>query len=387
MTSKPQFSDQISAGDDFPIHQASEFVRHAATSDRNFYDRYYFNLHASSADYFAIFGLGQYPNLGVTDAFLAVTRNGRQRIMRASRPLGDRMDISVGPLRIEVIEPLHKLRVVVEPNEAEVAMDVTWTGSHPPFEEPRQYLRVKGAVVFDTQRFAQLGRWEGTLSVAGETLAVTPDVCGGSRDRSWGVRPVGEKQPDGIREGLSVMAGMWNYFPIDFGDHSIVYMCHEEPSGNRPLQEAVRIWADPQRELEWLGEPQWEHDMEPGTRLLRSSRITLPDAPEGPITIEGRPLLTNYVSLGTGYGMDADWRHGMYQGDSEVVQALDWDVEEIEGLAQYGVVDSVGEFAYGDNTGHGLYEHGFFGPFPKMGLFDRGDLHPSDGPDPADDAG
>ena len=29
--------------DDFPIHQTSEPMRHVATSDRNFYDRYYFN--------------------------------------------------------------------------------------------------------------------------------------------------------------------------------------------------------------------------------------------------------------------------------------------------------------------------------------------------------
>ncbi len=37
-------------------------MRHPAPSDRNCYDRYYFNLHPSSGEYFAIFGLGQYPN-------------------------------------------------------------------------------------------------------------------------------------------------------------------------------------------------------------------------------------------------------------------------------------------------------------------------------------
>ena len=72
----------VSGWDDYPVHQTSEFIRHVATSDRNFYDRYYFNLHPSSDEYFAIFGLGQYPNLGTTDAFLAVTKDGSQRIMR-----------------------------------------------------------------------------------------------------------------------------------------------------------------------------------------------------------------------------------------------------------------------------------------------------------------
>ena len=140
----------ISSWDDYPVHQAAEYLRHVATSDRNFYDRYYFNLHASADDYFAILGLGQYPNLGVTDAFIAVTKGDRQRIIRASRPLLDRRNTSVGPITIEVIEPLERLRVTVEPNEHDIALDVVWTASVPAFEEPRQYLRSRGKVIFDT---------------------------------------------------------------------------------------------------------------------------------------------------------------------------------------------------------------------------------------------
>ena len=158
-----QFERSVSSWDDYPVHQTSEFIRHAATSDRNFYDRYYFNLHSSSDEFFAIFSLGQYPNLGTTDAFLAVTKDDTQRIVRMSKPLDDRADISVGPMRIEIIEPLQELRVVVDPNEADISMDVVWRGTIPAFEEPRQYLRRRGTVVFDTQRFAQLGRWEGCL--------------------------------------------------------------------------------------------------------------------------------------------------------------------------------------------------------------------------------
>ena len=59
----------LSSMDDYPLHQVAEPIRHAATSDRNFYDRYYFNLHASSDELFMVMGLGQYPNLAVQDAF------------------------------------------------------------------------------------------------------------------------------------------------------------------------------------------------------------------------------------------------------------------------------------------------------------------------------
>ena len=43
----------ISSWVDFPVHQTSLPVRYVATSDRNFYDRYYFNLHASSDELFS----------------------------------------------------------------------------------------------------------------------------------------------------------------------------------------------------------------------------------------------------------------------------------------------------------------------------------------------
>jgi hypothetical protein len=355
----------LSSWDDYPVHQAPELIRHAATSDRNFYDRYYFNCLPTGGEWFAIFGLGQYPNLGVTDAFVDVRLAGQQHVVRASAPLVDRADTRVGPLRVEVLEPLRRLRFVVEATEHSVAMDLTWEGFGPAIEEPRQYLRSEGKVVFDTQRLAQMGSWTGTLSVGGTDLAVTPDRCWGSRDRSWGIRPVGEPEPDGIRQGVNVMAGMWNYFPMRFDDHSIFYICQERADGSRPLVQGERVWLDGR--IEELGTPLHEHRFEPGTRMLVGSTLRFP---ETGVEIECTPLLANFISVGTGYGMDADWRHGMYQGPEPVVQGLVLEVDEWRGLAQYGVVDHVARFEYDGRVGFGLYEHGFFGPFPRYGMTD-----------------
>ena len=44
-------------------------ARTSATSDRNFYDRCYFNAHDRTGDIFLVTGLGVYPNLGVIDAY------------------------------------------------------------------------------------------------------------------------------------------------------------------------------------------------------------------------------------------------------------------------------------------------------------------------------
>jgi hypothetical protein len=365
----------LSSWDDFPVHQAPEFIAHPGTSDRNFYDRYYFNMHAKSDEWFAIFGFGQYPNLGVVDAFIDVRKGADQHVVRASKPLTDRGDLSIGPFRIEVLEPLRRLRVVVEPTEHSVAMDVTWEGHTPAMVEPRQYLRSRGKVIFDTQRLAQTGTWSGTLSVGGKDISITPDRCWGNRDRSWGIRPVGEPEPGGIRQGELVLNGMWNYFPMQFADHAIMYICHEQDDGQRPLVQGERIWADPRREVEDLGPSEHAHHLIPGTRVIDRSMVRFPQAD---LEIACTSLLPNYVSIGTGYGIDADWRHGMYQGPDEVVQGLVLAVDEVKGLAQYGIVDHVAQFSYGDVVGYGLLEHGFFGPYNRCGLTDGGVVAPAD---------
>ena len=133
--------------------------------------------------------------------------------------------------------------------------------------------------------------------------------------------------------------------------------------------------STPNRRSGWGG-PEWQHEMRSGTRLLDRSEIRFPGAPGGELVLTAEPMVTNFVSVGTGYGIDEDWRHGMWQGPELVVQGLSWKVDEVSGLAQYGIVDSVGRFEYDGNVGYGLYEHGFFGPFPKLDLHDRGDVHP-----------
>ena len=73
----------LSPLDDLPIHQVAQPVRQPGTSDRNFYDRYYFNCHPCSDELFLIKGMGQYPNLGVQDAFALVHRGDEHRVVQS----------------------------------------------------------------------------------------------------------------------------------------------------------------------------------------------------------------------------------------------------------------------------------------------------------------
>lgn len=360
----------ISTMDDFPVHQIADVVRNTATSDRNFYDRYYFNLMCPDEDVFIVFSLGQYPNLATQDCFLLVRHGDDHKVLRASRELGDRADISVGPMRIEVLEGLKRLRLVVEKNEHNITMDVEFNGFHHPFLEPRHYIRKKGRVLFDTMRFAQLGSWKGTLTMGGKTWQITPDKWMGSRDRSWGVRPVGEAEPQGIHAGTPSMEGMWNYFPVMFDDFVLLYIVNETNSG-RSIEEGIRVWKDPAREPEWLGSPEHDHSFVsagPFKAEIKEGVVRFPEAPGGLLELRGTPLpLQTYLTVGTGYGLDPDWRHGMYQGPLKV-EYRTWSYKT-DADKMWGLIETPAKFTLkgpqGEKKGFGMMEFAFFSHLKK----------------------
>ena len=68
--------------DEYPIHQSPLSMLRVATSDRNFYDRNYFNAFDQNGENLLITGGGYYPNVGVKDAFLSLRRADRQWTVR-----------------------------------------------------------------------------------------------------------------------------------------------------------------------------------------------------------------------------------------------------------------------------------------------------------------
>src|SRR3954462_1719932 len=110
--------------DEYPIHQTPLSLAYVGSSDRNFYDRCYFNAHDRSGEILFVTGLGYYPNLGVKDAYAAVRRGSKQGVVRCSDAIDDdRLAPTVGPYRIEVIDPLHKVRIVCDAADKGVGFD------------------------------------------------------------------------------------------------------------------------------------------------------------------------------------------------------------------------------------------------------------------------
>lgn len=366
--------------DEYPIHQVGLPVTWAGSSDRNFYDRCYLNAHDRTGDIFLVTGAGYYPNLGVKDAFVLVRRGDEQTAVHLSDAIDDdRLNQRVGAYRIEVQEPLKRLRVVLEETEG-IAMDLTWEGSYDVLQEQPHVMRSGSRVTLDAQRFAQVGTWEGTLSIDGTDIAVTPDTWVGTRDRSWGIRPVGEAEPAG-RPADPPFDGMWwLYVPMRFEEYAVVLIMQEDPSGFRVLNDCTRIWKDGR--VEQLGWPRAAVRYAPGTRVPTGATITCTTPDGAPVVLEVESRLAVPIHVGGGYGGDADWTHGMWKGP-DFTERLTYDITapDVAGRVMFGVIDHVGRALCHDGRGDGdegwgLFEHGALGRHDPSGFTDWFDVAP-----------
>lgn len=351
-------------------------MRHMATSDRNAYDRCYLNAHDRSGEVFLVTGLGVYPNLGVVDAYATVAVGRHQHTVRFSDALGDdRMTQTVGPYRVEVIEPLRRVRLVCDAAHLGVGFDLIFTGSFPAVEEPRHVMRQQGRIILDAQRFAQVGTWTGRLEVKGAAVSVDDEQWVGTRDRSWGIRPVGEPEPAGraAAEPEEDFGFWWTYAPLRFDDFALVVMAQEDGEGHRLLSEAVRVWGPEHApRVEQLGWPDVHVRYAPGTRHPTGATLSLGRRGRH-VEVEVETL--GYVALncGPGYGGDPDWGHGQWRGRgwSEAV-TVDLDDPAIAGRVPFGVVDHVARARLEDAEGWGMFEHGTFGRHVPSGFSDWG---------------
>lgn len=128
--------------DDYPIHQTPLPLAYPATSDRNVYDRTWFNGYGNDGSWYFGFGMAIYPHRGILDAaFSTVTEGGLQHCFYGSRRApAERTDMSVGPLRLEVIEPLRKTRIILEHNDSGLACDLIFSTRTAGIQEARQTL-------------------------------------------------------------------------------------------------------------------------------------------------------------------------------------------------------------------------------------------------------
>ena len=360
--------------DEYPLHQSPLSLGHVASTDRNFYDRWYFNAHDRDGGTFLVTGLGYYPNLGVKDAYAAVRRGDKQWVVRFSDALDDdRLHPSVGAYRVEVKDPLKQVRIVCEPGDRGLGFDLSWEASFPAIDEERHLMRQGRRSIIDTWRFAQLGTWSGTLVVDGAETQVTPDTWLGSRDRSWGIRPVGEAEPAGRPAYGEEFGFWWLYVPLRFESFAIVLIAQEDGSGHRTLNDAVRIWPDGR--VDQLGWPRVQIDYRPGSRHPERARVHLSERDGSPVVLDIEPSTYVPLHIGCGYGGDPEWLHGQWRGPGWTESAVyDFTDPQIMSRVPWGVIDYVARATCGDAVGWGLFEHGTIGRHLPSGFADLGSV-------------
>ncbi|HYZ98698.1 MAG TPA: hypothetical protein VE575_08115, partial [Acidimicrobiales bacterium] len=313
-------------------------------------------------------------NLGVTDAFATVRRGDRQWTVRCSDALDDdRLTPAVGPYRIEVVEPLRRIRLVCDRDDHGLGFDLTWDGSFPAVMEPHHLMRGGGGpgnrAILDASRFAQVGTWEGVLRVAGEELTVSAERWVGARDRSWGIRPVGEAEPAGRPSDDPTAGFWWLYMPLRFDDCAVIVIAQENPDGYRTLNAAARVGPDGR--VEQLGWPEVEIAYTPGTRLPERATIGLRARGGKPLELEVTSLGHVALHVGAGYGGDRDWAHGQWRGRGWVEGATyDLSDPEVASRIPFGVVDHIGRATLDGAEGWGLFEHASVGRHDPSGFAD-----------------
>jgi hypothetical protein len=352
--------------DEYPIHQTPLPMARAATSDRNFYDRCYLNAHDRTGEVFFITGLGTYPNLGVVDAYATVRVGDQQHTLRLSDALDERSTTqAVGPYRIEVVDPLTELRLLCD--HPDLGFDLTWRGSFPAVLEQPHLMLGATRPTLEAQRFAQVGTWQGALHVAGREFDVQDWV--GTRDRSWGIRPVGDADPAGRSAEQPIDGFWWLYVPMRFDDFALVVIVQESPDGFRTLNDATRVFPDGR--VEQLGWPRVEIDYLPGTREPVGARLHLTTPSGDALLVEIEPLSGVALHVGCGYGGDPDWSHGQWKGrDWAELTSYDLTTQAIRDRLPWGVTDFAAKAVCNGQVGWGLFEHASMGRHDPSGFAD-----------------
>lgn len=366
----------ITSFDDYCVHQTAQPIAEPAQSDRNFYDRYWFNGFDDKGSYLFGVGLGLYPNRRVMDGHFSVAMGDRQVAFHGSRRAPkDRRDTAVGPLAIEVLEPLRRVRVSLAPNEHGISCDLVFTAASVPHEEPQNVLYDDGHLIMHNSRFTQMGYWQGHFTVNGKRHEVNRAY--GTRDRSWGVRPVGE--PQGGAPGLmNAEPGVyWIWNPINFGD-VCTHMGSFEDREGRPTQVSADLLPlyDRPEDIPREGAPglvrmldvAHQVDWVKGTRRPARAAMQFRGDNAQHYEISMEPL-QRFHMLGIGY-THTEWGHGFWKGELETGYE-EWDLNAVNPLEYPFIhVQQVVRATMGDRTGMGTLENLVIGRHTPSGFKD-----------------
>ncbi|WP_068268773.1 hypothetical protein [Aldersonia kunmingensis] len=372
-----QAMQKLLNADELLSHQTPETFATISQADTSWTEKLWASLFARDGSIQVDIGLGKYHNRNVIDMFAGVSRGKEQLTVRASRQLDlDTERVGVGPLDYEIIEPLRKVRWVLQENDVvPLRFDLTITGVLPPFLEQKDAQREPHGfrVQSDLLRYHQASTISGEIWLDGERIEVRDEEWFGFRDHSWGVRmDVGEVAPDVYKpqrldgDFILTWSPMWLQRP-DGTSYEIHHYLQSVDGEVTYFSGFENLPDGTQRPLLGMRD---ELKYDPVNRRLLGGKLTF-DAGWGETrTIEIEPVSDTGFHLGTGlyFGFKGH-RHGQWHGPSHLDGERYSDVAEPNTAREvHQLRDCVIRVREGDAVGYGIFESMVIGDHPRYGL-------------------
>jgi hypothetical protein len=334
LTAGAPTAGRLTKADEWPRHQVARTFDTVASDSPHWSDGFYFTTSDDTGTASLYTAIRLYPNNDVMDGYACIGIDGRQHNLRWSRRLRPAIDdLRVGPLSLEIVEPLAELRTVCAPNDYGISYDLTWRGLHEPYLEGYVERYANGRLTAQRCNYDQCCDVSGWIEVAGRRLAVAPQRWVGVRDHSWGLGrtggpPTSAAAPLAPGAGQSTFA-VRQWVMVRFPERVVFWQLHQAADGRYTMFESRVLPRTPEGGEPWsyLMPAELELQLVPGHRRLRTGTITL-QRPDGGHDRFGFTLIGTPVYLqGAGYwqGFDDGLGRGVYRGDNHGEGEI-WDV-------------------------------------------------------------
>lgn len=220
----PSVDRRITAADEYYRHQIVEPQILTEAPRATWAERCYHSVYLAPG-LMMNFGRAVYPYAGIRRAFFACSTGHAQHAVRALDDfvLGrdDPDEPQVGDVRIELIEPLKRIRVLVGKGGDPLQADFVFEARGLAIPTDRNKIEVGGELVTDYMNFYQSGYYTGEVKIEGETKSFSR--VPGFRDRGWGFR----KHEGAPRRGFVLFS------PLEFETETLYVLVYEKATGER----------------------------------------------------------------------------------------------------------------------------------------------------------
>ena len=219
------------------IHQIPEPFPNTVLHHHDWRESLYFVMHPRDRlGDVQILTLAQFPVRQIMDSYQGGRIGAENTMILHKRPLAnDQDDFFVGPVTIDIEEPLQRVRLrVAEDPSAPVSLDITFTARTQPYCFRRGMMKAGDEVVWDQTQMIQSGRYDGWYRRNGVTYEVNDWV--GQRDHSWGIRAP-DRVPCWIWLAVQLPEGMFGCWHWEYPNGAIVFSdgCFAPADGSSPI--------------------------------------------------------------------------------------------------------------------------------------------------------